>query len=211
MRQRFTHNKLKLATVVATTAIALLSGCVKPNFVSDAPISITPTTWNAQQAKLEKIDHFELNGIIGLQTPKKSVTANLHWKQEGPSQYSFDIIGPVGMGGVKINKKNEITTLVSDKQHQLVGSSASQLIYENTGIMVPIENLFYWIRGLPAPGSITNKTLNSEMVLSELKQDNWLIEYLRYDNQPNLKLKLPAKILISNEQFRVKIVINRWL
>ena len=81
-------------------------------------------------------------------------------------------------------------------------------LVKETGWNLPVSDLAYWIRGLPAPGSEAVKHFDQFHHLIELDQKGWRIQYLRYSNVN--QIDLPTKIFMNYPRMSVKIVINSW-
>ena len=71
-----------------------------------------------------------------------------------------------------------------------------------------MENLLWWVRGLPAPHSKSQVTLDSNSLLAKLEQDDWLIEYLSYRTENTLQL--PERIKLSGAGLNITLVVKEW-
>ena len=79
---------------------------------------------------------------------------------------------------------------------------------QQLGWSLPVSNLLWWVRGLPAPYSKSQLQLDSNSLLTELKQDQWLIEYLSYRTENGLQL--PERIKLSGAGLNITLVIKEW-
>ncbi|MDX1811656.1 MAG: lipoprotein insertase outer membrane protein LolB, partial [Gammaproteobacteria bacterium] len=87
---------------------------------------------------------------------------------------------------------------------------ANALLYKYTGLKLPINELNFWLLGIPAPDKpIKLIQLNQNRLLTKLIQDDWQIEYKRYNNVNNTRL--PGKIFIENHAFDVRLIMQRWI
>ncbi len=82
--------------------------------------------------------------------------------------------------------------------------SAEILLKQNTGWQIPVNNLRYWIRALPAPHMRSEKVYNSQHQLISLQQQGWKIDYLRYQGH------LPSLIQLTRPEINLRIVINQF-
>jgi outer membrane lipoprotein LolB len=164
----------------------LLSACttMKP------PVSITGDNWTLQ-------------GKVGIQTPQKTESASLYWRQTGDI-YSIRLFGPLGIGAVELNGNPEQVTFTDNRGQNYQAPSAEVLLKQNLGWQLPIKNLTYWIRALPAPEYPSQKSYDQNHYLISLQQQGWQINYLEYRNNH------PRLIQLTRPQFRLRIVIDKW-
>ena len=79
---------------------------------------------------------------------------------------------------------------------------------EQLGYELPVSQLSYWIKGIPAPGSRAQPIFNEEHHLVSLEQDGWVVQYLaytRYDIE-----SLPTRIRIEKAPLRLDFVRLDW-
>lgn len=174
-----------------------------PKTASQAPKTLKTRTAN-------QVSSWTIIGAIAAKNKTEAWTASINWKQNGPNNYQIRLFGPLGGGSMLIEKKNGVVTY-QDAQKRKKSSNADALMHQETGIRIPIQNLYYWIRGLPAPGTVQSSQyakFDTTKHLSYLKQDGYIIKYLNYTN--NGDLSLPTKINIYGTKGNLKIIIKRW-
>jgi outer membrane lipoprotein LolB len=71
-----------------------------------------------------------------------------------------------------------------------------------------LTQLFWWVRGLPAPDSPSQVTLDTDSQLNRLEQDGWKIQYLSYLEQDGYTL--PERIKLQGQDLQVTLVIKDW-
>lgn len=74
-----------------------------------------------------------------------------------------------------------------------------------TGFIIPVNELSFWLKGLPAPNS---KFKLSQQPYVTIKQNNWEIIYKDYSYHNNYQL--PKKILMNNKQNNIRLFIKNW-
>ena len=79
---------------------------------------------------------------------------------------------------------------------------------QQTGTRLPVKNLFYWVRGLPAPGPVQLTHRDSNGHLTELIQSGYKISYSNYTTVN--QIDLPGKIQLQGHDVMIKLVIKRW-
>ncbi len=171
----------------------------------------TPQTTSSEAAPpvhlAQSVTAWEIKGLIGAKTPKKAWSANLIWAQQSPSHYQLRLFGPMGGGVVLIEGANGVVTY-KDEHKRIQGKQARQLLREQTGVDLPVESLYYWVRGLPAPGKPDEAVYDANKQLVILKQAGYLIEYSPY--QAVNGYVLPAKMKVQGKGLVVKLVIKAW-
>lgn len=183
----------------------LLSACA--TIPADDIVPNKKLTWSERQKELTTIKKWQVTGAIGLTTPKKAYSASINWQQAGLA-YNMRLFGPLGAGQIKlIGTPNKVTMSTADNKHYS-SSNAQTLLLQRTGWHLPVENLIYWIKGIPVPGVDASKTFDAFNRLTDMKQDGWHIQFKRYTSSNGVNL--PNKIFLSNRSFKVKLVIKRW-
>ncbi len=81
---------------------------------------------------------------------------------------------------------------------------AEELLATETGIRIPVNHLYHWIKGKPAPGPITSITRSAEHDILTLQQAGYTLEYSDY------RAHYPYKIRLHGHHLMVKIVIKQW-
>ena len=146
---------------------------------------------------------WRIEGKIGVTTPDESLTGFLVWEQRADN-YLINVSGPLGQGSTQIQGNSQQITLVQGKE-KVHSTNPEQLIYKQMGWNFPINNLKYWIIGKAAPYSESTSQYDDDR-LSELLQDNWKVEYFRYDNYSGL----PSRLRISQGNWKFTLIIKRW-
>lgn len=160
-----------------------------------------------RQAALNKIQNWDVSGKIAVQTPNDSGSASVDWAQNH-SSFNISLTGPLGSGGMKLSGHPGNVTLITADGKSYTSSSPEQLLTEKWGFHLPVSNLKYWIRGLPAPGSVGNTQFDAYGRLSELSQQGWRVRYLGYSRINGIDL--PTKIFANSKALNVKMMIYNW-
>lgn len=190
--------------IIILSLILLLSGCA----TQLQPHQIAPSlTWKQRQIQLKHIQTWQVSGATAIQTQQQAQSASLSWQQISRQQYVIDLFGPLGLGAVKLTGNANIVTLYAN-QRLYTANSPEQLLEENLGWQLPVSNLYYWIRGLPAPSLPAKMSFDSQHHLKTLTQQNWLINYISYQTVNDIDL--PKKITLTNNLARVTVVISHW-
>ena len=120
-----------------------------------------------------------------------SQTGQFDWRQRG-SDYQVRLFGPLGIGSVRIVGSASAVEIQSGDE-TYVSSQPDQLLFELTGMHIPISALSQWMTGrIDAQG--TNQ--------------NWQI---RYDDYQNVEeFLLPTRIDIEQNLTSMRIAVAEW-
>ena len=73
---------------------------------------------------------------------------------------------------------------------------------------LPLDNLRYWLLGIPDPGAPFDLTRNPQDRALRLSQAGWTIDYDEY--MPSSGDLLPKRLVLSRSDARVRIAVDRW-
>jgi len=186
----------------------LLLGCATKPINPKAPL--ISANWPEHQAQIEAAQHWQAVGKLGVKVPNDGGSANLRWQQT-LSDYQIDLNGPFGQGKMSITGSPSKVTLTEGGNPPQTAKSAEELIRKNTGWTIPVPQLSYWVRGLPAPSSkITRFAPNAQGLLGELEQLGWTVTYGDYLSVGDQQLALPGRIQAVFNDIRLTLVIREW-
>jgi len=149
---------------------------------------------------------WEISGALAAKNKNKAWTAQVNWQQRGSDTYQIRLFGPLGSGTVMIEKKGGVIHFQDGKKSS-TSSNAEQLLAEQTGVRLPVSNLYYWVRGLPAPGGVQAEKRATGKLL-QLRQSGFTIDYPEYTKVGNTQL--PSIIRLQGNGVYMKLVIKRW-
>jgi outer membrane lipoprotein LolB len=163
--------------------------------------------WPQRQAQLSALQNWSAQGSAAAHANNKGWNAYYHWQQNN-ANYSLIMFGPLGMDRMQITGSPGQATLITPAQKTFTASNPETLLLQQTGWSLPVSDLYYWLRGLPDPHSRFKRSFDLSNHLANLYQDGWEIRYLRYVSVNNIDL--PDRILLSNNQWQVRLVISQW-
>lgn len=190
----------------------LLSSCVSSaKIVSDASDFSTDRAWfRPSELKLNAIDAWAMRGRIAVRFDDSGETGSIYWTRSNAEQ-SIRISGPLGVGAVLLTVDALGAEISDQKGNTRRAASAQELLLEATGWIVPVDNLGYWLQGLPGPDGAIEYRLDDNNQLAELRQAGWHIEFSEYKEFDGIVL--PAKLTAREgglDHTRVRLVINSW-
>lgn len=189
--------RLKARLIIWSCCLTLLSGCslfpVEPVAV---PYSKTATL------PLYKLEKWTLEGRLSITGRNDSWTANIDW-QHSLNKEQIKLSGPLGQGATLIQLTDGMVTIDRGDGKPQSSSQPEAFINQQLGMFVPVQSLRYWVIGLPEPNSDFVETATG------FKQAGWLIEYKQMQNvQANT---MPYKLNVTNEQVKLKLIVDQWL
>lgn len=192
---------LLLALLLTLTACSNLHQRETLEFGGDA------AAWNAHRKTVDPLDSWTLQGKLGVKAPSESGSGTVLWLQQR-DYYDIRLSGPLGRGATRIQGDDRGVTLDIAGQPTLTAESAEDLLEQQIGWRLPVENLLWWVRGLPAPDSPSRLQLNPDSRLARLAQAGWTVEYSRYQEVEGVQL--PQRLQLSGHDMLLTLVITRW-
>jgi outer membrane lipoprotein LolB len=186
--------------LVGTCFVLALTGCQSTPHKSSG---------GAQQEKLlERVAHWEAEGKIAIQMANDRQSASFKWTQD-KADYAIHLFGPFGQGTTWLRRTARGVTLENAKTGSHKAASAEALMLDVLGWQVPVSNLQFWLRGLPA-NKPRPKNLERDPAgfLAVLHQEGWQVAYSRHEHFSGWWL--PTRILAERDDLRLTIVIKRW-
>jgi outer membrane lipoprotein LolB len=187
--------------------LLLMVGC------AHKPPQLPLGNWNERQTQLEQIKQWQVNGKLGVRIPGDNGSATLRWLQTN-NHYSIDISGPLGSGRVAINGQPGRVSLSQAGAEPITAATAEELILQSTGWTIPVTQLTYWIRALPAPKQkIVHWEVNELDQLSLLEQAGWRVQYSQYQrvtSANNHSVLLPGRVIAEYGEVRLTLIIREW-
>jgi outer membrane lipoprotein LolB len=196
--------------ILALILTFFLSGCVNtlpaPNFYTGKSINHY-LSWTQRKKQLNELHAWLANGNIAIRGINGAgVNSSFSW-QQNVTQYQLRLFGPLGTSSILLLGNPQHVTLLTHNQ-TFTASNAEQLLAQQLNIHLPVSQLYYWLRGLPAPQTRYTMNLDAYNRLMQLRQSGWRISYLHYTN--NGKLDIPDRLLLVNPQWKIQILITHW-
>lgn len=181
-----------LKLLLISSLLVILSACTS---LPSLPVTTESLEPNAQ------LWHWQAQGRIAFASNKTNQSANLDWQQKGYN-YQIQIFGPLGQGSARIEGQPFKVKLTTSDGKEIEAAFPEQLLNENSEWELPLSNMIYWIRGLPAPGNY--QTLNKQTFI----QNGWRVEWRRF-TQVDEHL-LPSLLIAEKDQLSFRLSINKW-
>lgn len=202
MRAPAPRTLLSTRTFLATTfLLVLLAGCARQPV---QPVN----SWEEHRRATGELETWQLSGKVGARLPENSGSARLRWKQS-EQDYRIDLSGPFGQGRVVIETLDQSVQLRQGAEPPLTAATAEELMWQATGWAFPVEQLVYWVRGIPAPDSrhrIVEYT--PEGLVKTLYQSGWTLAYSDY--KATGITPLPGRVIAQRDDIRLTLIIYQW-
>jgi outer membrane lipoprotein LolB len=180
-----------------------ICGCLSLLMSACSVVPVEPGGYysKAGRAHLYKLKQWAFDGRLAVSGHNDSWTANISWEHE-PGEEKIKLSGPLGQGAMLIRLVNDFVTV--DRGDGKVESSArsEEFINQQLGIFVPVHSLRYWVVGLPEPSR------EFEEVGDGFRQAGWHSEYKEMQRAEGEIM--PRKITVTNDQVKLKLIVDRW-
>lgn len=196
-------NTFKLSCILS---LGLLTACAPPKPAAELPAN-EPMPLVERTAKTNTVSSWTISGAMAAKSADKAFSASLNWRQQGINNYQMRLFGPLGGGTVIIEKSGNVVTY-KDGPKVASSTNADELLQKQTGVRLPVNSLYYWVRGLPAPGPVQSAKYDKYNHLTSLQQSGYTINYDSYTSARNTDL--PSKINLQGHGVQIKLVIKSW-
>jgi outer membrane lipoprotein LolB len=189
----------KLLLIIALGS--LLSAC------SVTPLK-TDRGWQSHIQQVLQMRQFLAQGRLAYRSDNDGVNANFSWTNND-EDFALKLSGPFGASAVTIEYAAGKLYLSNQKREEFMDwMSPTEVLFQHTGLYLPVDALSHWVTGIPVPDSEHQLTLNPQQLLSELHQGGWTIHYTRYVQVGDLFL--PDRITLTQDDIRIRLVIDQW-
>jgi outer membrane lipoprotein LolB len=191
-------------------ALAMLSGCRTAPPVVVGPGADAP--WPEQRAALEKLDRYGLAGRVAVAASGQGFSANLRYAQKARAA-NLSLDGPLGIGGLRVDLEGERIHIATSRGETLEGPEARTELERRLGFALPLQELRWWLLGIPAPGEVAiNADTSGE--IRDFTQNGWRVTI--NTRVPGLGFAMPQRLTAQRigsegEGARLKLLVERWL
>lgn len=196
--------KDKRTLFLVVVALLLMNACA----TSPSSQFVTNSPWPQRKANLSTLQSWQLSGRVSITSKQDGWHATLNWVQQD-SVYTINLIGPLGQGRLRISSDGENVQLRTSDGKVFYAKDADQLLEKTLGLRIPVNGLVYWVRGLPDPLQASVLAGDPQGRLTQLEQNGWVINYLRYAQQEQ-GIELPTRIRAHQDEWTVQMVIKNW-
>lgn len=205
---------IRLFSLLLTFCL-VLSACTTAPKGPEHAVNLT-----AQLEKVAEVQKWQMRGKIAFRQGKEAASLNLVWKNDF-GDFDFRLTNFLGVSLVNLNVSEHKSVLVADGE-TYVDALPEPLIYQVTGMLIPVESLLSWVKGLPLEGdkfTLTEKGLVNTLESYCQGCRNWQVAYSDYgsvDVENGKSVWLPHSITLTQNETpnmpltQLKIKIYQW-
>ena len=188
--------------ILLVACAAVLAGCatLRPK---GPPVPGPATSWDERLKDLERATRWDLDGRAAVALGQQGWQASLNWRQTGTDS-ELHLAGPLGIGALMVK--------VTPAGLSLNGAAPSDAVVaqlqDRLGFDLPLDNLRYWLLGIPDPSIPFELARNAQDRAAHLSQAGWSIEYDAYMTGGGDLL--PKRLVLSRADARVRIAVDHW-
>lgn len=187
--------------------LLIINGCAV-FYAKPVPSGEHLLTWKERLSELKAFNDWYNEGVFGVTVNGKTNIANFDWQQHY-NNYVINIFTTLHVGSAKIEGDNTKVIFWKSAKEKIIAKTPEELLYKQFGWSLPISDLIYWVKGMPAPlNGITKKHFDAFNHLIMLQQQGWKIAY--HDFISVGAVDVPSKIYLENPKFKIKIIIKHW-
>ncbi|PRP69214.1 lipoprotein localization factor LolB [Chromobacterium amazonense] len=175
-------------------ACALLAMLLTACASREAPFRAAPSASAAIDAP------FSVSGRLSANLDGKGHVANFDWRHQPPRD-EVAINSPLGNTVAKVLRDGDGVVLLADGK-RLQAEDVESLTRQVMGWPLPLSNLAWWIRGLPAPNLPSR--LDDD---GSLEQQGWRIQFVR---DADVDSQHPKRVEMQRDGLTVKVVVQSW-
>ncbi len=168
-----------------------------------SPPTFAPQPWARRAGVLQEAAQWQMDGRAAVAQGNQGWQATLTWRQRDLVT-EVRLAGPLGVGAVLLTRTPAGVSIDGGAP----GAAALTQLQERLGFALPLDDLRYWLLGVPGPGTSFELQRNAQDRAQTLRQDGWSIEYQGY--LPVNGDLLPAHLVLSRDDVRVRIVVEHW-
>jgi outer membrane lipoprotein LolB len=185
---------------------ALMCGCANLNVQQQA--SFKKISVEQRQVAQKRLTAWKVAGAFSIRQNNKQTIASYKWQQKSKNIFDLKIFGPLGVGVVSINSTADSAVLRRGNKIR-TAATAADLLYDELGWNFPVQNLYFWARGLTVPGSSAHKEFDRFGHLLSVRQGLWLVKFTDYKTF-SVGVDLPQRLLLSCSGVQIKLVFRNW-
>jgi outer membrane lipoprotein LolB len=190
-----------------TFLCGLLSACATMEPATQVALN-QQQSWEQRENQLSHLKQWKIKGALGINDSKQAWRSSVYWQQFARNVFDLKLFGPVGVGTLQVTGTAHHAQLTTAQNETFSAENADLLLAQQTGWLLPITHLYYWIRGIPVPGIPADREFDNYNHLLRLSQQGWTIQFQRYTAINGLDL--PSKILLQYKQLKIRIIISQW-
>lgn len=195
---------MSLRPLFFLTPLMLVLAACNTTSRMDAPVN---SEWEQRKAVLQSLNHWEFTGSINVRDANEAHSSRIRWRQQD-EQYRINLWGTFNIGATEINGRPGEVRIDQQGEEPVITESPEEMLYQRIGYELPVTELNFWIKGIPAPGHSEAMNFAENLQLLGFEQAGWRIDYLGYTNIGTESL--PTRIRIQKDPLRLDLIRLNW-
>ena len=195
---------MSLTSVASCALITLTLAACSSTPRIDAPVN---AEWEQRRQVLDDISHWEFIGSLNVRDASDAHSSRIRWQQQD-DVYQINLWGTFNVGATQIDGRPGEVQIVQQGEDPVFTESPEELLYQELGYELPVTELNYWIKGIPAPGASSELQFGENNQLRAFNQLGWQINYMAFTNFGTETL--PTRIRIEKTPLRLDLTRLRW-
>jgi outer membrane lipoprotein LolB len=162
-----------------------------------------------QRSLLLQLEDFSFAGRVAISG--QDGVPSMQWEQRGDAT-RVKLSGLIG-SGMQVDYSPGQLRLVTTRGEKLQDGEAEEALTNAMSFVPPFDSLRYWMLGVPAPdANAPVARFDAQGLLQQLEQQDWIIVYegRKAVNTAAGTLQMPAKLVATRGELRLRLVIDRW-
>lgn len=192
-------------------ASLLLTACVTTQqSTTSGTGSASDPQWKTHLEELHALRDYQTRGSFVYNSGETKTYAKFFWQQYTPEKYRLLLTNPLGSRELELTVEPDLARLTTKDGQTHMSDVPSELIYQLTGMEIPLDDLTAWLTG--SPGRATEFTLDENHLLKsvtfEQNGEKWQLNYLSYDK--NTTPMLPSNLELRQGTRLIKLKMDSW-
>ena len=177
----------------------LLAGCVTGNVATTPSLGAAPDP--------ARISEWTAKGRIAVAAQGEGGSGSFVWQQHD-DRTELAVRGPLGAGGLDLVTDGTTLQVADASGRTLDGDAARALLEQRLGTSLPLQQLRYWMLGLPAPTTASTPADPGSASPSGFTQAGWTVNL---DESRTVDgWRVPARLSAATSTVRVRIIVDDW-
>ena len=167
---------------------------------------------SARADALLAVPAWQLEGRASITRAGKGGSGRIEWRQEGPA-FEVALAAPVTRQSWRLAVDGSGARLEGLEGGTRHGPDGQALLFEATGLEVPVEALGAWLRGLPADEAVHGPArleFGADLLPARLEQAGWGIDFRAWRPSTDGAPALPLRIDARRGDAGVRLVVDAW-
>jgi outer membrane lipoprotein LolB len=153
-----------------------------------------------------QVTAFELEGRIHLRLPNDAFPGRVRW-QHRTQEDELWFYSPLGSAVARLRQDDSGALLVTSEGREYRAADLRQLAFDVLGWDLPLQQLPFWVRGLPGPGE-AERDVDNQGRPALIRQNGWQVAYLAWT--PAGVTGLPSKLDLKGARLRMRLAVENW-